>query len=156
MHAGDPQVDKGPVTGGGYSEIFRGNLQEQRICVKVVRLYREASKKQKNIKVCTSILTSTALLKHRYKAFMREIVLWGQLDHPNILPFYGVWNLNNIEDKICLVSPWMDNGTLPEYLKACPGANKLLLVSLEDLTNKNLMTSSIDARRCPGTGISSQ
>ncbi len=57
MHADDPQVDKEPVTDGGYSEILRGNLQEQGICVKVVRLYREESKKQKNLKVCMSLLS---------------------------------------------------------------------------------------------------
>lgn len=68
---------------------------------------------------------------------MREIALWGQLNHPNILPFYGVYHLDNAEEKICLVSPWMENGTLTEYLKSCTDANKLLLVSLEDSFHEN-------------------
>lgn len=59
---------------------------------------------------------------------MREIIIWGQLQHPNILPFYGVYHLNDAEERICLVSPWMENGTLVDYLKACPDANRLLLV----------------------------
>ncbi len=70
------------------------------------------------------------------QAFMREIALWGQLDHPNILPFYGVYYLDNAEERICLFSPWMENGTLSEYLRSFPDAYKLLLVGLQESIHK--------------------
>ncbi|KAJ3563661.1 hypothetical protein NP233_g8798 [Leucocoprinus birnbaumii] len=110
--ADDPQVNKEPITCGYYGDILRGYVQEQCVCVKVVKVYRKGSKSQKFL-----------------KSFMREIVIWGQLEHPNILPFYGVYHLDNAEQRICLVSPWMENGTLVDFLKVCPpDTNKLLLV----------------------------
>ncbi|KXN82766.1 Serine/threonine-protein kinase HT1 [Leucoagaricus sp. SymC.cos] len=108
----DPQVNKEPVTCGYYGDILRGYIEEQSVCVKVVKIYRKGT-------------TSSKYLK----SFMREIVIWGQLEHPNILPFYGVYHLDNAEERICLVSPWMENGTLVDYLKSCsPEVERLLLV----------------------------
>ncbi|KAF5349262.1 hypothetical protein D9756_009439 [Leucocoprinus leucothites] len=109
--AHDPQVNKEPITCGYFGDILRGYVQEQCVCVKVVKVYRKGPKSSKFL-----------------KSFMREIVIWGQLQHPNILPFYGVYHLDNAEQRICLVSPWMENGTLADYLKSCsPDVNKLLL-----------------------------
>ena len=37
----------------------------------------------------------------------------------NVLPFYGIYKLQHDtpeRERICLVSPWMENGTLREYL----------------------------------------
>ncbi|KNZ73289.1 Serine/threonine-protein kinase HT1 [Termitomyces sp. J132] len=50
------------------------------------------------------------------QAFSREAVVWGQLSHPNILPFYGIFRLTDPSDKLCLVSPWMYNGTIKSFL----------------------------------------
>lgn len=52
------------------------------------------------------------------QVFLQEAVLWAQLDHPNILPFHGVYYLDDEHKRICLVSPWMENGHLRKYLQA--------------------------------------
>ncbi|EIW84669.1 kinase-like protein, partial [Coniophora puteana RWD-64-598 SS2] len=46
----------------------------------------------------------------------RELVIWAYMEHPNVLPFYGVYLLNGIDVNACLISPLMDNGSLAQYL----------------------------------------
>ena len=50
---------------------------------------------------------------------------WKHLQHPNILPLLGVtWN----EHRFALVSEWMENGNVNEYIKRNPNANRAELV----------------------------
>lgn len=56
-------------------------------------------------------------------------MLWAHLSHQNILPFYGVYFLDEAARQMCLVSPWMEQGNLEEYLSAHPEAPRMLLVS---------------------------
>ncbi|KAJ7586455.1 hypothetical protein C8J56DRAFT_104955, partial [Mycena floridula] len=52
------------------------------------------------------------------KDFSREIIIWSQLSHPNVLPFYGIYYLDHREtSRACIVSPWMDHGNLLQFLK---------------------------------------
>lgn len=50
-----------------------------------------------------------------------------QLEHENILPFYGV--STTISD-LCMVFPWYDNGNIMEYLRKKPDANRFDLASI--------------------------
>ena len=53
-----------------------------------------------------------------------------QLEHDNVLPFYGV---SRIEGNFGLVFPWYKNGNIVEYLKKKrPGTSRLALVSKLD------------------------
>ncbi|KAJ7113484.1 kinase-like domain-containing protein [Mycena epipterygia] len=47
------------------------------------------------------------------KEFGREAVIWRQLCHPNLLPFFGLYYLDK---RLCLVSPWMENGNILKFL----------------------------------------
>ncbi|KAJ6583575.1 hypothetical protein DFH09DRAFT_841857, partial [Mycena vulgaris] len=49
--------------------------------------------------------------------FCREALSWGLLRHRNILPFLCVY-----EDgpSLCLLSPWMENGSLLTFLETYP------------------------------------
>jgi len=49
-----------------------------------------------------------------------------QLNHTNILPFYGV--STTIAD-FCLVFPWYENGNIMEYLDRKPDTSRFTLVS---------------------------
>ncbi|KAF9255252.1 kinase-like protein [Marasmius fiardii PR-910] len=51
------------------------------------------------------------------QAYMQEAVVWQQLEHPNVLPFMGVFYMNEKQTELCLVSPWMENGNLCQFLK---------------------------------------
>jgi len=52
-----------------------------------------------------------------------------QLEHGNILPFYGV---SAAITDFCLVFPWYENGNIMEYLKGNPDVSRFTLVSTLD------------------------
>ncbi|KAF9441592.1 kinase-like protein [Macrolepiota fuliginosa MF-IS2] len=106
----DLHIGKTPIASGHFGEILEGTIQGQRICVKVIKLYQRSH------------------IMNALKVFLKEAMIWGQLQHPNLLPFYGVYHLDDSHGRICLVSPWMENGTIVEYLRAHPGVNRPLLV----------------------------
>ncbi|KAF9790630.1 kinase-like domain-containing protein [Thelephora terrestris] len=57
--------------------------------------------------------------------FCKEVVMWKFLRHPNIVPIIGVLML---EFKFAMVSEWMANGIINEYIKAHPEVNRLGLL----------------------------
>jgi serine/threonine protein kinase len=61
-----------------------------------------------------------------FQAYGREALVWRQLSHPNLLPFFGLYFLEN---RLCLVSPWMENGHIMDFLRdASPDHDRLALV----------------------------
>ena len=54
------------------------------------------------------------------------MALLKQLEHGNILPFYGV--STTVAD-FCLVSPWYENGNIVDYVKKKPDVNRFDLAS---------------------------
>ncbi|KAG6861957.1 hypothetical protein C0995_009141 [Termitomyces sp. Mi166 len=107
----DVNIEEYPVTGGGFSEVYKGEYCGIPVCVKVVKVYQTSN--------CSAL----------HKAFYCEAVLWGQLSHPNILPFYGIHSLGDNRKRISLVSPWMHNGNVRNFLKVKPNINRNTLMS---------------------------
>ncbi|KAJ7933026.1 kinase-like domain-containing protein, partial [Mycena leptocephala] len=97
------------VNGGGFSDIWRGRLDGTPVCLKVLRFN-------------TSI--SDQGYQDLVQTFCREALYWGRLDHPNILPFLGV-DEKMFQPSFCLISPWMDNGNLINFLEKNPGFDRL-------------------------------
>ena len=56
--------------------------------------------------------------------------MWKRLRHPNVVPFIGV-----TQDPMQFVSEWMPNGTLVDYIRKNPGANRIGLVRLSRAIN---------------------
>lgn len=52
---------------------------------------------------------------------------WKFLRHPNVLPLLGV---TITETRFAMVSEWMANGSINEFAKAHPAADRLTLVCL--------------------------
>ncbi|KAK1236027.1 Rho guanine nucleotide exchange factor, partial [Marasmius sp. AFHP31] len=52
--------------------------------------------------------------------YLREAIVWKQVKHPNVLPFLGIYYLDDTRQRICLVSPWMERGNLVQYLRNTP------------------------------------
>jgi serine/threonine protein kinase len=63
--------------------------------------------------------------------------VWKELEHPNILPFLGV-DMTLRQPSYCLVSPWMENGNVLEFIKAHPNPDRLALVSMQSDMQHNL------------------
>ncbi|KAJ7721129.1 hypothetical protein B0H16DRAFT_1226912, partial [Mycena metata] len=49
--------------------------------------------------------------------FCREALLRKDLHHPHILTFIGI-DRESFPSSLCMVSPWMDHGTILNYLNA--------------------------------------
>ncbi|KAK1216068.1 hypothetical protein PQX77_021299 [Marasmius sp. AFHP31] len=103
-----------PITVGGFGDVWKGVIggsDGQIVCLKVVKVY----------------LTSD--IQGLFREYLREAIVWRQLKHPNVLPFHGIY-YSESESQFCLVSPWMENGNLLQYLKATrtEKVNRLTLV----------------------------
>ncbi|KAG6914505.1 hypothetical protein DXG01_016854 [Tephrocybe rancida] len=53
--------------------------------------------------------------------FSKEIMLWGQLSHMNVLPIYGLYRFKK---RLCVVAPWIHNGDITAYLKQNPAVDR--------------------------------
>ncbi|KAH7926547.1 kinase-like protein [Leucogyrophana mollusca] len=94
------------VDGGTFGDVWKGDLDGRPVAVKKMRVFGF-----RDVEVLM-------------KAYSKEAVLWAQLSSPYVLPFCGVYCANERSPRACLVSPWMDNGNLPQYLKDNPKANR--------------------------------
>ncbi|KAF8598604.1 kinase-like protein [Ceratobasidium sp. AG-I] len=54
----------------------------------------------------------------------REIYMWSKAKHPNIHELQGIVIFR---DCLSMVSPWMDNGNLRQYIEKKPNANRYRL-----------------------------
>ncbi|KAF8603021.1 kinase-like protein [Ceratobasidium sp. AG-I] len=54
----------------------------------------------------------------------RELYTWSKFHHENVLELLGV---ANFQDRIAMVSPWMDNGALPNYIAQRRNVDRYLI-----------------------------
>ncbi|KAF8186920.1 kinase-like domain-containing protein [Mycena galopus ATCC 62051] len=93
----DLQIMGHQVAAGAFGDIFRGLIRGQVVVsVKIMRIFLDAE------------------VRAAARAFGREALIWRQLSHPNLLPFFGLYYL---ETRLCLVSPWMSNGNVLKFLE---------------------------------------
>ena len=57
----------------------------------------------------------------------REVIIWKRLSHPNILPLLGV-SVSKNPQYFRIISEWMSNGNVMEYITSNPEVNRLCLV----------------------------
>lgn len=70
---------------------------------------------------------STLQLTNTMQHLAKEMNVWSKLEHPNILQLLGYV----VEgDYPCLVSHWMDNGTVSRYLQDHPEYDLVKMVRL--------------------------
>ncbi|KAL0570204.1 hypothetical protein V5O48_011760 [Marasmius crinis-equi] len=96
-----------PVASGGFGDVWKGVVGDSRgpiVCLKVVKVYVSSD------------------VKALFREYLREAIVWRQLKHPNLLPFLGIYYLQD-ESQFCLVSPWMEKGNLMQYLKTAGKEN---------------------------------
>ncbi|KDN46658.1 hypothetical protein RSAG8_04038, partial [Rhizoctonia solani AG-8 WAC10335] len=97
-----------PSRYGGSGDVYCGNLLDSTVvCVKVPRISEDTFQSAGN-----QVYAS------------REIHTWNKCNHPNILPLLG---LAHFRGRIATLSPWIRNGTLREFLKKNPDADRCRL-----------------------------
>ncbi|KAJ7782500.1 kinase-like domain-containing protein, partial [Mycena maculata] len=94
-----------PRFGGGFADVFRATYKDKPVALKHTRhLSRAADSRHIRLKLC------------------REALVWRDLHHPHILPFLGI-DQDSFSSSLCLVSSWMEQGTVLKYLKGHGHAN---------------------------------
>lgn len=53
------------------------------------------------------------------------MVLWKQLHHKNLLPFYGAYMTDR---RFGMVAPWLEKGNIIDFTRKRPEVNRLCLV----------------------------
>ncbi|KAJ3570670.1 hypothetical protein NP233_g4258 [Leucocoprinus birnbaumii] len=105
------KLDQPINTDGGFGDIYQGELGGRSVCVKTARAF------QRNLNH-----------KKRLRAQAGELIIWSHLAHQNILPFYGLFFSPERVRRVCIVSPWMDNGDLVQFLRTYPDSPRIPLL----------------------------
>ncbi|KAF9780779.1 kinase-like domain-containing protein [Thelephora terrestris] len=99
----------GPAAWGVFAEIFKCDYRGQWVAVKILRV-------------------SPASLSPRImNTFHHEVVNWKVLPrHPNVLPLLGA---DVTGSRLAMVSQWMANGEIRDFITAHPNANRFKLLA---------------------------
>ncbi|KAG8902678.1 hypothetical protein FRB99_004267 [Tulasnella sp. 403] len=98
------QVDKTACSIGGSCRVYRGrNSYLGEVALKLLTSFPEGGK----------------------EILVAEITTWKALSHPHILQFYG---LHKQKDRLYMVSPWAENGSLSSYLKENPDEDRIRFI----------------------------
>lgn len=122
---------------GGFADVYEGQIRGAKVAVKRLRGSCQTRAHIHRVSTVPCAFLFWALNTVLLQSFCKEGLLWRQLDHPNILPFIGV-DSQTFEDDFCMVSPWMERGTLMEFLVSpdySPTVDRMRLVLsfLDDL-----------------------
>ncbi|KAG9085918.1 hypothetical protein FS749_004009 [Ceratobasidium sp. UAMH 11750] len=103
-------INQTPTFSGGFGDIYEGRM--------------DSGRKRVAIKCSRATLASTDDTHKALKDLSRELYVWSKLRHPNVADLYG---LVQFRDRVGVVSPWMENGNIMQYIKTRPATNRYSL-----------------------------
>ncbi|KAF8595293.1 WD40 repeat-like protein, partial [Ceratobasidium sp. AG-I] len=96
------RCDALPSAGGGSGDIYAGMFHDRRrVAIKTARVHIASNKDRPEV----------------LKKIAHELYTWSKCHHENVLELYGVAQFRG---HLAMVAPWMENGTLPNYLGRQP------------------------------------
>lgn len=98
---------------GAFSDVFKGEWYSKTLVKTFVAV--------KVIRVCAGDQNKIA------NSLIKEARIWETLNHPNVLPFFGL--SYDAERRPALISPWMENGNVLEYMRRNPDTSRIQLIS---------------------------
>jgi hypothetical protein len=116
-------VDQDPKFYGGCADVYQGTYRGCTVAIKSLRLNSGNLTKLKKVNLGGCISTATELTST--KLFCREVLYWKPLSHTNVVPFLGA---AAVPKPFSLVSHWMANGNINQFLLAHPTENRMVLV----------------------------
>ncbi|KAG9125406.1 hypothetical protein FRC07_007726 [Ceratobasidium sp. 392] len=97
-----------PIATGGFGDIYRGGLKSgMRVAIKCMRIFDP--------------LGSEEMQRKHLKHAARELHTWSKLNHPHILKLLG---LVQYRERIGMVSPWIERGSLRRHLERTPTVDR--------------------------------
>ncbi|KAK7445090.1 hypothetical protein VKT23_014951 [Stygiomarasmius scandens] len=98
----DIVTDKYPCQRGGSSDVYFGRLNGKPAALKRFRSFQHSDERDERV---------------LRKKFINEAMITRALDHEHTIPFLTV---EDNESGLYIVTPWMENGNVVQYLKAGP------------------------------------
>lgn len=117
------------VASGHFGDVWKGRYEGQKVAVKVLKLYEQSDVK-KHLKASSSRQYCFCVLMGILQKVCYETLIWRQLCHINVLPFLCLYHVGSRRARIGLVSPWMENGNIQQYLRQTPDADRVSLVRM--------------------------
>ena len=119
------------VADGSFGDVYKARLGNQVLALKILKVKKrsEMDVLRKVNRGINLVFASTLLIP--FQQFSCEAVTWRQISHPNVLPFYGAYHLEDAEPpRLCLAMPWMEHGDMVHFLaEVAPDTDCVLLVS---------------------------
>ena len=116
-----------PYACGGSTDVWKGQLDGNQVCVKALRTQDAANlDKIKRVRGGSTIPPRGCAQSNSDQRFYREIVGWKYVSHANVVPFLGI---SETLFSFCIISPWLSGGNIFEYIRKHRGANRFQLVS---------------------------
>jgi len=114
--------------GGGFAEVSKGEYRGRPVAVKHLKIKtRDGFDKIFKVRDRTRLATSHCRLRSTQR-LCREILVWKRLSHQNVLPLLGV-SVSKNPQHFRIISEWMPNGSVTEYVGSNPEVNRMRLVS---------------------------
>lgn len=116
---------------GGYADVYDAMMSTaepggwKKVAVKRFRVILENDETFAEVSLFQSSRRDENVDKLSVQSLKREVLIWNQLQHANVLPLLGIAVIDGIP---CTVSDWMENGTMDTYLKSHEDVNILELV----------------------------
>ncbi|KAJ7832517.1 hypothetical protein B0H14DRAFT_2364689, partial [Mycena olivaceomarginata] len=88
-----------------------------------------------------------SVLQGHSVALGREALIWRQLCHPNVLPFS---DCTPSKTALCLVSPWMEMGTISQFQARILD----VALGLQYLHEQDIVHGDLKGVRCPFPALS--
>ena len=112
---------------GGFADVWKGKHRGREVAVKVLRTYSNSDLQRiAGVSYWLCSLPACRCTDSPVQRFCKEVVTWKTLRHPNILPLIGV-SMSKIQ--FAMVSDWMENGNINDFVKAHPNADRIELVN---------------------------
>ncbi|KAF7326865.1 Kinase-like protein [Mycena venus] len=93
--------DEHPTFSGGFGDIYRASFNGVTVALKRIRMFQASADSSPRSRL----------------QFCREALVWQTLRHKYVLPLIGIDRETfSSSASLCMVSPWMQNGTVLKYL----------------------------------------
>jgi len=124
----DIVTDKYPCQRGGSSDVYFGRLNGKPVALKRFRSFQHSDERDERVlrKVRSPFTTELQVLTFLQK-FINEAMITRALDHEHTIPFLTV---QDNESGLYIVTPWMENGNVVQYVKAGPSGLEEKMVRL--------------------------
>jgi len=121
-------IGEHPCGRGGNADVWCGAYRGCKVAIKVLRVSSRDFSSLERVRSLVSVLfdNNAHVLMTVGQKFCREVVLWKQFKHPNLLQ---LMKAKKSPSTMVMISEWMEHGTIMNFVIACPETNRLKLVS---------------------------